>query len=170
MILSTGSILDSPCDLLVCPTNCVPGVMGKGLAKAFADRWPELIDCHRKFYGDGYAGIGSSIVFGVDNINEHNLHTKYIGFLATKNHWRNPSKLEWIEDGLTSLAHQIDHANNFPYKCDIRSVAVPALGCGLGGLDWADVEPVIDRWAKIIERSWAMVGFEVVVYPPWAAD
>ena len=73
--------------------------------------------------------------------------------LPTKQHWRNPSKLEWIRDGLQDL-------KKFLVDNNVRSIAVPALGSGNGGLDWQIVKPVIQ------EALDALPGVEVTVYEP----
>lgn len=68
----------------------------------------------------------------------------------TKDHWRNPSRLEWIEAGLVDLQR---------YAPGFQSLAVPALGCGLGGLKWDDVK-------RLMEMYLSQIGIPVSVYPP----
>jgi len=121
-----GSIFDSTADVLVCPVNCV-GVMGKGLALEFRWRYPEagkyyLSLCRRKFIIPGAAlWLGSGVVC-----------------VATKDNWRNSSEIRWVTTGLECLFKMID-----AHK--IESIAIPQLGCGCGGLDWKDVEPLIHQ-------------------------
>jgi O-acetyl-ADP-ribose deacetylase (regulator of RNase III) len=64
-------------------------------------------------------------------------HPRYVVNFPTKDHWRNPSKLTDIETGLQSLSAEID-------RLGIRSIALPALGCGLGGLDWETVRSAVE--------------------------
>lgn len=118
-----GSIFDSTAQVLVCPVNCV-GVMGKGLALEFKRRWPEIYERYRDDCDRGGAKGGD--VWDYDS--------KVL--IATKQHWRNRSKAEWINRGLATLA----------YICCYRnSIALPQLGCGCGGLDWADVWPLYEK-------------------------
>lgn len=77
---------------------------------------------------------------------------RWIINFPTKQHWRDPSQLAWIKTGLKDLSRVLtDH--------DIRSVAIPALGAGNGGLDWALVRPLIEQALGDLEA-------EVIVYPP----
>jgi len=125
-----GSIFDSSAAVLVCPVNCV-GVMGKGLALEFKKRFPEecarymrlgKAGCHRP--GDVYwdcTGDGD----------------KWFAFAMTKKHWRDPSKLTWVDMCLENIACAA--------RSDRSSIAIPQLGCGCGGLDWAEVWPLYER-------------------------
>lgn len=117
----TGSIFDSTADVLVCPVNCV-GVMGKGLALEFKKRFPNESDGYRVACSIGMINAGLVLA------------ERSIRFAATKDHWRNPSKIEWVERCIIALTDDTSAG---------RSVALPRLGCGCGGLDWADVEPLI---------------------------
>jgi len=119
-----GSIFDSTAQVLVCPVNCV-GVMGAGLAKEFKRRFPEESSQYMALARcDGGMSPGSVVTRG-------NIH-----FAATKNHWRNPSRIEWVDDVLHIIAIEC------PF---IPSIAIPQLGCGCGGLDWADVWPLYEK-------------------------
>lgn len=122
-----GSIFDSTAAVLVCPVNCV-GVMGAGLAKEFKRRWPEackwyFANCNRKQLRPG----GQVWTF----------EEKIIVFSATKDHWRLPSHIDWVEKCLTKIAR-------LSIGLD-KSIAIPQLGCGCGGLDWADVWPLYEK-------------------------
>lgn len=145
--LAEGDLLASGAEALVNPVNCV-GVAGKGLALAFRQRWPGAfkeyqLACQLGWLQPGrilpawFPGPGAQIV----------LH------FPTKRHWRTPSRLEDIEAGLPVLA-------TYLREYAVRSVAVPALGCGLGGLDWAAVRPLIEAALGDIE------GCDVLLYPP----
>lgn len=118
-----GSIFDSQAKVLVCPVNCV-GVMGKGLALEFKRRWPKECRWYVTACGAGCMDPGTVLA------------ESSIRFAATKNHWRDPSKIEWVEECLIALTDDTDAG---------RSVAIPQLGCGCGGLDWADVWPLYEK-------------------------
>lgn len=117
-----GSIFDSRADVLVCPVNCV-GVMGKGLALEFRKLIPSCYSPYR------YACQHKLLVPG------QIYQTSNIILAATKNHWRHPSRIEWVESCLELIAA---YSNT-------KSLATPQLGCGCGGLDWADVWPLYEK-------------------------
>jgi len=116
-----GSIFDSRAQVLGCPVNCV-GVMGKGLALEFRMRYRE----QAKLYTH-YCKIG-------DFKPGHVLNIAPVLFVSTKDDWRFPSRIEWIEQALTTIR-----------ICNYRSIALPQLGCGCGGLDWAEVWPLYEK-------------------------
>jgi O-acetyl-ADP-ribose deacetylase (regulator of RNase III) len=119
-------ILTHNSEYIVNPVNCV-GVMGKGLALQVKLKYPNVFRVYKEACNKGLVKVGKMLV--VDNI---------INF-PTKQDWRNPSKLEWIESGLKDLRQLIIDRN-------IQSISIPKLGCGLGGLDWHDVKPLIDKY------------------------
>jgi O-acetyl-ADP-ribose deacetylase (regulator of RNase III) len=141
-IVNTGNILEDSAEAIVIPVNTV-GVMGKGLALQAAKEWPSVVPIYRLMLQTGELKIGQ--VFMVT-------HQPRLILFPTKAHWRNPSKLEYIQQGLKSMAEEIA-------KLDLRSVAVPALGCGLGGLDWNTVRP-------LIEAALANTPADVRLYAP----
>jgi len=120
-----GSIFDSTADVLVCPVNCV-GVMGKGLALEFKKRFPQ--ECVTYFR----VCISNQLTQG------QVLPEGRVRFAATKNHWRDPSQIHWVEDCLWDIAHELYHDPK-------KSIAIPQLGCGCGGLEWADVWPLYEK-------------------------
>jgi O-acetyl-ADP-ribose deacetylase (regulator of RNase III) len=127
--LST-SLFNSRAQTLVNTVNCV-GVMGKGIAAEFKRRYPAMFAeyksiCDRKLLEPGKLWLWQ----GPD---------QWVLNFPTKRHWRHPSKIEWIEAGLDKFVAQYD-------QCGIREVAFPRLGCGNGGLDWADVKPLMERY------------------------
>ena len=139
-----GNIFDSKAQMLVNPVNCV-GVMGAGLAKQFKARYPEMFQEYREQCRLGLVRTGEVTLHPVRD-------GRTVANLPTKNDWRNPSQLEYADSGLLSLAHALS-AGQF------RSVAVPALGAGLGGLQWERVLPLIhDRLDLHLLR--------VEIYPP----
>lgn len=128
----TGSIFNSKAEALVSPVNCV-GVMGKGLALDFKKRYPESFRYYKSVCDGNMAVVGR--IFPNDE------HGVTIIHFPTKVHWRNESKPEWIELGLKDLRVFLEA---YHYK----SVAIPLLGCGLGGLDEKEVLPLIENFAN----------------------
>lgn len=133
-IHETGSLFNSGCQALVDPVNCM-GVHGKGLALEFKKRWPGAVELFSKECRLGEVEPGNvwNQYVGVN--------PKWLLFFPTKIHWRDASKLEYIESGLEDLISDIQ-------ELEITSVALPALGCGLGGLDWRIVKPVMEEAAR----------------------
>lgn len=112
---------------IVNATNTV-GVMGGGLAKVFADRYPEMEADYKAACQDGRHTTRRVHVYPMNGF--------YIINFATKADWRNDSKLEYIEDGMFSLIEIVD-------RLAIAEVHIPMLGCGLGKLEWPDVRSQI---------------------------
>jgi O-acetyl-ADP-ribose deacetylase (regulator of RNase III) len=133
-----GSIFESQCEVLVNPVNCVR-VMGKGLALEFKKRYPEMFEDYQHLCKPG--GIEIGIVY-IHNVKGRN---RFIVSFPTKRHWKDSSKVPYIESGLENLALKLATS-------DVTSIAIPALGCGLGGLDWTDVEPLIREKLGAIDR------------------
>jgi len=128
-----GNLLDAPTEAVVNTVNTV-GVMGKGIALMFKEAFPDNTRayedaCKRKEVVTGH-------MFVTENLALHG--PRWVINFPTKRHWRQPSKMEWIVDGLQDLRRVIVEKH-------IRSVAVPPLGCGNGGLDWDDVRPAIEQ-------------------------
>lgn len=142
-----GDIARAPTQAIVNPVNCV-GVMGAGLAKHLARAFPDVEDDYKWACQEGWLHPGQPHL-----IDLRGDQMPYMMVLfPTKDHWRNPSKLEWITEGLQSLVVMcVDH--------QIPSIAIPALGCGLGGLSW----PVV-RYA--IEDAFEGYDIEVWLYHP----
>ena len=133
------------------PVNCIPGVMGAGLAKQAAQKEPGLRKQHKILCEKGFLKPGKPI--GVGRYNQ------YILF-PTKNHWRKPSQLDWIYDGL----HRVkgwQGAGLWPPHPE-ESIAIPALGCGLGGLNWDTVHDMILDIFSDHEKK----NLHIMIYPP----
>ena len=126
-LIEKGNIFNSSCEFLVNPVNCV-GVMGKGLALEFKNKYPLNFEIYKKACDNASLNIGNLLIVPVDN--------KFIVNFPTKKHWRNKSDLEFIKIGLEELKVAIKDFN-------IKSIALPKLGCGLGGLDWNEVFDLI---------------------------
>ncbi|MEL4029715.1 macro domain-containing protein [Caldifermentibacillus hisashii] len=108
------------------------GVMGKGIALEFKKRYPNNFKIYKEACKNKHLDIGKILTVK----NEDNDFPKYIINFPTKKHWRYPSKIEYIEKGLDALKEEIK-------KNSINSIAMPALGCGNGGLNWAEVKSII---------------------------
>lgn len=123
-----GDLFASKMQTLVNTVNCV-GVMGKGVALEFKTRYPAMFKDYQTRCAAGQVRLGEPYLYrdvlGVSILN-----------FPTKDHWRSPSRLEDIVRGLDYLAEHLD-------AWDIRSLAMPPLGCGNGGLDWAVAGPLI---------------------------
>lgn len=137
-----GDLFSYNADIIVNTVNCV-GVMGAGIALSFKQRYPDMYNdyvrkCRRKevFPGKPYIWSRSDMFSNSD--------TDIIINFPTKNHWKNPSKYEYIDDGLRWMK---DILPNFSGK----TIAIPPLGCGHGGLDWAIVKEMIISYLKDID-------------------
>ena len=143
-----GNLLEAEVEAVVNTVNTV-GIMGKGIALMFKERFPKNFDAYARACDLGEVRVGemyvteSSALFG----------PKWIINFPTKTHWRVKTKIEWVKDGLDDLTRVIREKG-------IRSIAVPPLGCGNGGLDWRDVRPLIIAAFEKIE------DVEVIVYEP----
>ena len=145
---TSSNIFDSTADALVVPVNTA-GVMGAGLAKQFATRWPDLLAEYGSACARGVLKIGSLFFWQVNDPRHAKLITtpRYVVCFPTKRHWRYPSKLEYIETGLGLFTQ---HYGTF----DITTAAFPKLGCGLGQLNWdRDVEPLMERYLNPLPLS-----------------
>ncbi len=127
-----GNIFDSPAQVIVNPVNTV-GVMGKGLALEFKKKYPEMFSAYKKMCENKALTTGKLMLhFSPDH---------WILLFPTKEHWRNPSKIEYIENGLKKFVNTYAEKN-------ITSIAFPKLGCGNGELDWAVVKPLMEKYLK----------------------
>jgi O-acetyl-ADP-ribose deacetylase (regulator of RNase III) len=141
------NLLNSDADVLVCTVNMV-GVMGKGLALEVKRRWPEIENSYQLAIENGDLAIGRVWASRVGDL----FDDKLILLFPTKNHWKNPSRMSYIDRGLESLVSWISDNN-------IKSIAIPPLGCGNGGLSWLEVLPRI-------ETVMSEVVCEIEIYPP----
>lgn len=127
-----GDIFSSPAQVIVNTVNTV-GVMGKGLALSFKNRYPQMFEDYKRACEKHTFSIGKLMLYYAPD--------HWILLFPTKENWRYPSKLEYIEKGL------IKFVNNYAEK-GITSIAFPKLGCGNGELDWADVKPLMEKYLK----------------------
>lgn len=149
MTIFEGSIFDCPAEIKVNPVNCV-GVMGAGLAKQFAAVSPWNEAAYKAHCARGYMKPGDVYAFH-DWQSDFSGSPRYIINAATKNHWRDKSELQWIRKcalGIFGVCVGFKGSFGRPFE----SIAVPMLGCGLGGLEEDQVFPVLFRMADDIER------------------
>lgn len=142
-----GDILQADTEALVNTVNCV-GVMGRGIALQFKTAYPANFKAYARACKRGEVQPGHMFVFDTGQ-----LAPRWIVNFPTKRHWRGKSRIEDIEAGLVALAQEIQAR-------DIRSIAIPPLGSGLGGLDWLDVRPLIEGALADLP------GVKVVVHEP----
>lgn len=131
-----GDIFQAKTDAIVNTVNCV-GVMGKGIALEFKKRWPKNYQEYRILCEKKVLKTGKMFVFQ-DNDMFENSNFKYLVNFPTKDNWRSKSKLSYIDEGLDDFIIQIK-------ELGIKSIALPTLGCGNGGLEWADVRKLIEN-------------------------
>lgn len=144
----TGDILAEEADALVNTVNCV-GVMGRGVALQFKRAWPENFKAYAAACRRQEVQPGRMFVFETGRL----VPPRYIINFPTKRHWRDKSRIEDIESGLAALVETVRERG-------IRSLALPPLGSGLGGLDWREVRSRIER------ALGALPGVRVVVFEP----
>ena len=139
----SGNIFESPAETLVNTVNTV-GAMGKGIAYKFKLLYPEMFSRYRSMCERGELTVGRLFLYRTE-------HKSVLNF-PTKEHWRNPSKVVYLEEGLKTFVRTYETVG-------IHSVAFPALGCGHGGLDFkTQVQPMMETWLR-------KVACRVFIYP-----
>jgi O-acetyl-ADP-ribose deacetylase (regulator of RNase III) len=141
-----GNLLAAEADALVNTVNTV-GVAGKGIALQFRRAYPDNFKAYFKAAKHGEVVPGKMFVWETSQP-----APRLIINFPTKRHWRNNSRIEDIQAGLEDLVHCIK-------KYHIKSIAVPPLGCGNGGLEWTKVRPLIINALESVDA-------DVVIYPP----
>lgn len=141
-------ILRAKVDALVNPVNC-QGVMGKGLALQFKRVYPGMYQEYRSLCENGWFKPGEIFMYLVPG----SMMPRYIMCAATKGEWRSPSQRITIETCVLNLYNLI-------VKYNLKSIAIPALGCGEGGLSWPLVQDIIYEGLKSFQYV------SVLVYPP----
>jgi O-acetyl-ADP-ribose deacetylase (regulator of RNase III) len=144
----SGDIIAEDAEALVNTVNCV-GVMGRGIALQFKNAFPENFEAYQVACARNEVQPGKMLVFETSHIT----NPRFIINFPTKRHWRGKSRIEDIETGLKTLVQEIRQRK-------IRSIAVPPLGSGLGGLNWSDVRPLIVEALKDID------DLRVIVFEP----
>lgn len=146
-----GNLLQADVEAVVNTVNTV-GVMGKGIALQFKKAYPANFTAYKKACDSGEIQPGEVFVFDLQAL----ANPRYIINFPTKRHWRGKSKMEDIDSGLVSLVSEVK-------RLGIHSVAVPPLGCGLGGLSWSDV------YARMETAFQALPEVTWMVYQPTGA-
>ena len=139
-----GDIFKSPAQVLTNTVNCA-GIMGKGVALEFKNRYPQMFGDYKSKCDQDNVKPGQPYLWEDDSAQVLNF--------PTKRHWRDNSLLQDIEDGLKHLANSYE-------QLGIQSIAIPALGCGLGGLKWSEVQPLIVKYLG------SLPDLDVYVYEP----
>lgn len=143
-----GNLMTSSAEALVNTVNTV-GVMGKGIALQFKEEFPKNFTTYAKACRSGELVPGKLLI--TKETNRTGEEKTIINF-PTKLHWRNPSRYEYITEGLTELVKAISEHN-------IKSIAIPPLGCGNGGLDWNIVKGMVEEALKDVE-------IDICIYEP----
>lgn len=146
--LCQGNLLEAQVEVLVNTVN-TQGIMGKGIALQFKKAFPEMFKDYQKACKNGEVQIGRVHIYETKSLTG----PRFIINFPTKKHWSESSSLDYIKSGLKSLIEEILFRG-------IKSIALPPLGCGLGGLKWENVFPLIEEaFANLSE-------VKVCLYPP----
>jgi O-acetyl-ADP-ribose deacetylase (regulator of RNase III) len=129
----TGDLLSTDVEALVNTVNTV-GIMGKGIALQFKNKFPYNYIAYQRACHAGEVNTGSMFIYQTNKTKP-----QWIINFPTKQHWRHPTRISYIIEGLTDLVRVID-------QLKIKSIALPHLGCGCGGLSWDSVQPLIERY------------------------
>jgi len=148
IVHATGNLLQSGAEALVNTVNCI-GYMGKGIALQFKKAFPENFKAYQRACKVGKVKPGNMFSFETDTMT----NPKYIINFPTKRHWREKSRVQYIEAGLDALVKDVE-------SLGIQSIAVPPLGAGYGGLDWPIIRPMIEE--KFADTS----AVRVLLYKP----
>lgn len=138
------SIFDVKADVLVNPVNCV-GAMGAGLAREFAWRYPDMLK--------DYQAACKSKKLKVGTLHTWASSKKMIVNFPTKTNWRERSEYSHIDTGMKELVKMLS-------RMDGMTVAIPRLGCGLGGLEWGTVKTIVMRYAEMLPDDFTVYLFE----------
>jgi hypothetical protein len=148
--------LTNPENSIFIPVNTV-GVMGKGLALDFKKMYPSYFKEYALFCGGGHLKTGLPLILGghyafpsaACSIPANWGGSGLIVLFPTKDDWRKPSQLDWIKQGLVELAVSCnsDYHGYVQWRKQTRNIHIPKLGCGLGGLEWADVRKIVEQFA-----------------------
>ncbi len=146
--LLKGDLLEAQAEALVNTVN-TKGVMGKGVALQFKRAFRENYKAYAAACERGEIEVGKIFVFDLGTLD----HPRYIFNFPTKRHWRQRSRIEYVQTGLEDLVREVR-------VHDIQSIALPPLGCGYGGLDWDEVRVLIEEAANRLPEV------EFLVYGP----
>lgn len=127
------------------------GVMGKGIALMFKERFPKNMAAYSQACKAGQVMTGKMFVTETGEL----MGARWIINFPTKQHWRDKSKIEWIEEGLQEL-------KQFIIEHQVKSIAIPPLGAGNGGLNWHEVKSKIEAALSDLDQV------EIVIFEPTA--
>ncbi|HGY5246662.1 TPA: macro domain-containing protein [Aeromonas salmonicida subsp. pectinolytica] len=144
---TTGNLLDAPVEALVNTVNTV-GVMGKGIALMFKERFPANMRAYAEACKQGDVVTGKMFITQTGEL----LGPRWIVNFPTKQHWRNPAQMAWIHDGLQDLRAWLQAQQ-------VSSIAIPPLGAGNGGLPWPEVK-------QAIETALGDLDIDILLYEP----
>lgn len=145
---TTGNLLEADVEALVNTVNTV-GIMGKGIALMFKERFPKNMREYAEACQLNEVQTGKMFVTSTDEL----IGVRWIINFPTKQHWRAKSQMSWIEEGLQDL-------RRFIIENSIESIAIPPLGAGNGGLNWHEIKPKIEQVLGDLQ------GVEIIVYEP----
>ena len=136
-LVENANIFLTSLDTITVTVNC-KGVMGKGIALVAKDLAPDMFEFYEKLCQNKKMQLGKPVIFDEPSkyLKPHNGDRKKMLLFPTKDHWKNEANINGIKKGLEWLV------DNYK-KCQIESLAIPALGCGNGGLDWEKVGPML---------------------------
>lgn len=146
-----GNLLDADVQALVNTVNTV-GVMGRGVALQFKRAFPQNFKAYKKVCDEKRLTVGTVFTYDLHSLQ----NPRYIINFPTKKHWKGKSKIEYIESGLQALAQEIE-------RLGIESIALPPLGCGLGGLAWDAVYRCVEQALRPLQNV------DILVYEPVGA-
>lgn len=149
--LTSGDILKDDSDAIVNTVNCV-GIMGRGIALQFKNAWPENFKAYKAACDREEVQPGRMFIYDTEQL----AAPRYIVNFPTKRHWKGKSRMQDIDAGLEALVRDIA-------RLGIRSIAIPPLGSGLGGLEWDEVRPRIETAMQ------ALPDVRVRIYEPKGA-
>ncbi len=150
MRFTQGNLLEAPVEAVVNTVNTV-GVMGKGIALMFKERFPENFRAYAAACKAGEVQVGRMFVTAGVELEG----PRWIINFPTKKDWKHATRIEWVASGLDALKEVIQ-------EHQVQSVAIPPLGCGNGGLEWSVVRPLIE------EKLGDLTGVDVIVFEPTA--
>ncbi len=153
-MIKKGNIFTTKCQTIVNTVNCV-GVMGAGIAYEFRLRYPDMFKEYKDFCEKKLIGIGKLWIYRMNN--DHRTYNNILNF-PTKQHWKYPSKIEYIELGLQKFCDTYKSKN-------ITSVAFPLLGADKGGIDKKTSFELIAKYLRNLD-----IDVEIWHFDPNAKD
>jgi len=154
-----GDLFESNAAIIFNAVNC-EGVMGIGIAHEFKKRYPEMFELYRLACVSGIVSPGNSFNYLVED--ENDVHQVIVNF-PTKVLWRNNSRLEYIESGMQDFCKRLENGFYDKFVNGNYTIAIPALGCGYGGLNWTDVLDILVNDLLDVETE---IDWNITIYEP----